>query len=307
MTELIVSIDWLAERLRDEDGAPRADPPVRVVDVRDAWEYDGMGHLPGAINVPFDEFRSADRPDDGGDGRDEGGDGNDGIDQGDDEATDSDGDRSDRGDVGHLPGAEAFADLLSEAGLTREDTIVAYDDTNGVFAARFLVTALVYGFEDVHLLDGDLSAWRQSHAISNEAVALEPTEVDPVRVEGEAPPLVDAETVRDAIESGDAVLLDTRDQSEYDEGHLPGAVRFDWQEAVDPETRGVKPRAELESLFAERGITPDRRVLLYCNTARRLSHTYVVLRWLGYEDVGIYEGSLTEWREIGGEIVSGRD
>jgi len=28
------------------------------VDVRDAWEYDGIGHVPSAVNVPFDEFRS---------------------------------------------------------------------------------------------------------------------------------------------------------------------------------------------------------------------------------------------------------
>ncbi|WP_248515106.1 sulfurtransferase [Salinarchaeum laminariae] len=280
MTELLVSTDWLADRILDEEGAPRSDAPVRVVDVRDAWEYDGMGHLPTAINLPFDEFRGAAGPGNG-------------------------------DDVGHLPGAEAFAELLGSHGLTREDTIVAYDDTNGVFAARFLVTALVYGFEDVHLLDGDLSAWRQSYPTNSESVRLPETDVEPIRVEGDASPLVDAEDVRAAIDDGagpdtdaHAVLLDTRDQSEYDAGHIPGAVRFDWQEAVDPQTRGVKPREELAAAFAERGITPDKRVLLYCNTSRRLSHTYVVLRWLGFDDVGIYEGSLAEWREIGGELVS---
>jgi len=298
MTDLVVSIDWLAERILGEDGAPAEDPPVRVVDVRDAWEYDGMGHLPTAINVQFDAFRSEPGSEDGVDGG--GGDGSD--------ASDVD------GDVGHLPGAEVFADLMGQHGLTREDTIVAYDDTNGVFAARFLVTALVYGFDDVHLLDGDLSAWRQQHPISNESIELPPTEVEPIRVDGANSPLVDADDVRAAIDGSagpepdaEAVLLDTRDQFEFDEGHIPGAVRFDWQEAVDSETRGVKSRETLEGLFAERGVTPDKRVLLYCNTARRLSHTYVVLRWLGFEDVGIYEGSLTEWREIGGELVSNEE
>jgi len=40
-------------------------------------------------------------------------------------------------------------------------------------------------------------------------------------------------------------------------------------------------------------------VVLYCNTARRISHTFVVLRWLGYPNVAFYEGSLTEWTERG--------
>jgi thiosulfate/3-mercaptopyruvate sulfurtransferase len=46
------------------------------------------------------------------------------------------------------------------------------------------------------------------------------------------------------------------------------------------------------------------RVLLYCNTARRISHTYVVLRHLGYTDVMFYEGSLTEWEARGGPLES---
>ncbi|WP_426961939.1 sulfurtransferase [Haloparvum alkalitolerans] len=261
MDEIIVDASWLAGRLDD--------PDVRVVDVRDAWEYDALGHVPGAVNVPFDAFRS-------------------------------DGDA----DAGHLPGAEAFADLLGEAGLSRDRTLVAYDDTNGVFAARFLVTALVYGYDDVRLLNGDFSSWKREHEVSDEAASPDPVAVEPERVTGRDSPLVDAERVRAAV-AGDGVLVDTRDREEYEAGHLPGAVRFDWTEAVDPETRGVRDRETLRELFAERGVTPDHPVILYCNTARRLSHTYVVLRWLGFRDVGIYEGSLTEWRARDGDLVTG--
>ena len=47
--------------------------------------------------------------------------------------------------------------------------------------------------------------------------------------------------------------------------------------------------------------------MLYCNTARRISHTYVVLRHLGYGDVAFYEGSLTEWEEAGKDLVTGTE
>jgi len=276
MDEIIVDASALAARLED--------PDVHAVDVREEWEYDAMGHVPGAVNVPFETFRS----------------------EGD-------------ADVGHLPGDETFADVMGEAGLSRSDTLVAYDDTNCVFAARFLVTALVYDFTDVHLLNGDFSAWQREHAVDSDPVDLPETDVGPRRLPNEETPLVDADYVREKIEAsdagdaddaattGDAAFVDTRDADEYATGHLPGAVRFDWQEAVDPATRGVKPKTEIRELFAERGITPDDTVILYCNTARRLSHTYVALRWPGFEDVAIYEGSLTEWREIGGELVSAEE
>ncbi|MFB6234816.1 MAG: sulfurtransferase [Halopenitus sp.] len=267
MDELIVDASALAAQLDD--------PGVHAVDVREEWEFDAMGHVPGAVNVPFETYR----------------------DEGD-------------ADVGHLPGAERFAEVIGEAGLTRSDTLVAYDDTNGVFAARFLVTALVYGFENVHLLNGDFSAWQREHAVGSDPVDLPETDVDPRRLPNEQTPIVDADYVREKIEAaragkaGSVALVDTRDADEYGAGHLPGAVRFDWQEAVDPETRGVKSKVEIRELFAERGITPDDTVILYCNTARRLSHTYVALRWAGFANVAIYEGSLTEWREIGGELVT---
>jgi thiosulfate/3-mercaptopyruvate sulfurtransferase len=262
MTEITVPIEWLADHLDD--------PSVRPVDVRDAWEYDALGHVPGAVNVPFEDFRDAEG-----------------------------------GDVGHLPGAEAFAERLGAAGLSRDDVLVAYDDTNGVFAARFLVTALVYGFENVHLLDGDLSAWKRDHPIESDPVSLEETTIETRRVEGADSPIVGYDEVVELLEDRerDVIFVDTRDADEYAAGHLPGAVRFDWTEAVDPETRGLRAKDDLRERFEERGITPDRPVVLYCNTARRLSHTYVALRWLGFEDVHIYEGSLTEWRERDGELV----
>jgi thiosulfate/3-mercaptopyruvate sulfurtransferase len=46
-------------------------------------------------------------------------------------------------------------------------------------------------------------------------------------------------------------------------------------------------------------------VVLYCNTARRISHTYLVLRHLGYERVDFFEGSLAEWRERDLPLVAG--
>ncbi|WP_306055043.1 sulfurtransferase [Natronococcus wangiae] len=258
---VVVSPDWLATRLED--------PNVRVVDVRDAWEYGGIGHVPGAVNVPFDSYR--------------------------DETAD---------DPGTLPGATAFGDLLGRAGVEPDDTIVAYDDTHGVFAARFFVTARAYGHADVRLLDGDFSAWSREHETSSDEPAVERTDYAAEPFSFAESPLVDRAAVEDALER-DAVLVDTRDPEEFADAHLPGAVRFDWRAVVDDETRRLKPAAELESLLADRGVTRDREVVLYCNTARRISHTYVVLRALGYDDVAFYEGSLTEWLANDGEVETG--
>ena len=266
MTDIVVSAGWLADRLGE----------VRVVDVRDAWEFDGIGHVPGAVNVPFDSFRAEEHA----------------------------AERGVESSTGMLPGVKAWEAVLSEAGIEPDDTLVAYDDTHGVFAARFLVTALAYGHDDVRLLDGDFSAWSRDHEVERGTPDVAETSYEAREPEPGSTPFVDYETVREAIEDGDVAVLDTREPWEWEEGHLPGAVQLDWREFVDDESRGLKSDEEIEAILADHGVTPDDRVLLYCNTARRISHTYVVLRQLGYEDVLFYEGSLTEWEARGGPLES---
>lgn len=267
MTNFVVTQGWLAEHRSD----------VRVVDVRDAWEFGGIGHIPGAVNVPFEAFRA------------------------DDHAA-SDDPESTTNDAGMLPGELVFERLLEDAGLSREDHLVAYDDHHGVFAARFLVTALLYGHSEAQLslLDGDFSAWQRSHETTSDAAEVTGSTYD-IRRPSETP-LIDSDGVSDAVADTGAVIVDTREQWEFEEGHIPGAVRLDWRRLVDDETRGLRDREELEQVLSNRGITPQRRVVLYCNTARRISHTYIVLRHLGYEDLAFYEGSLTQWKAMGRPI-----
>jgi thiosulfate/3-mercaptopyruvate sulfurtransferase len=262
MSERVVSSAWLGEH----EG-------VRIIDVREGWEYDGIGHIPGAVSIPFEEFRAEEH------------------------AAEGEG-------VGMLPGEEVFAGLFGEAGISREDHIVAYDDHHGVFAARALVTALLYGHppEQLHLLDGDFSAWQLERAVSSDSPTVEPVEYD-IQRPAETP-LVDSDAVAAAIDDDGTVIVDTREDWEYEEGHIPGAVRLDWRELVDDESRGLKSRAKMEAILKAQGIVPEKRIVLYCNTARRISHTYIVLTHLGYPDVGFYEGSLTEWESEGRPTVS---
>ena len=254
----VVSTDWLADHLED----------VRVVDVRDPWEYDGIGHIPDAVSVPFETFRSGERD----------------------------------GEGGMMPDAEDWADLLGEASVSADDALVAYDDTHGVFAARFLVTAFYFGHDDLHLLDGDYSGWIRNHEATTESPDVEAVEYELGARRDDK--FVDADAVSAATDDPDSVVVDTRDPEEFTKGHVPRAVNLNWKELVDAETRGLKPRDEIESALESKGVTREKRVVLYCNTARRISHTFIVLSWLGFPDVAFYEGSLTDWTARGRPIES---
>lgn len=256
MPPSIVSNEWLSTHLDD----------VVVVDVRREWEYDETPHIPGAVNIPYQEFR---------------------------DPTDD--------TAGKLPTADSLGRLLGGAGIDGSDDIVAYDDEFGVYASRFLVTAEVFGhdFGRLHLLDGDLTGWDRDYDTSMAVRSPTPTEYT-CALEGDSP-IVEASELEAALDT-DAVIVDTRDVIEYETVHLPGAVNLQWRTLVDEDARTLRPPDELLDVFAADGMPMERPVPLYCNTARRLSFCYLILRHLGHEDVAFYEGGIDTWAEYGGPV-----
>jgi sulfur-carrier protein adenylyltransferase/sulfurtransferase len=101
---------------------------------------------------------------------------------------------------------------------------------------------------------------------------------------------VDPKEVHDLVGNGNgAVIVDVREQHEFDESHLPGAVHV--------------PRGHLESRIE--GSAPDKaqRVILYCASGNRsalAAHTMHDL--LGYEDVASMRGGITLWKDRGYEV-----
>jgi sulfur-carrier protein adenylyltransferase/sulfurtransferase len=86
-----------------------------------------------------------------------------------------------------------------------------------------------------------------------------------------------------------AVIVDVREQHEFEESHLPGAAHV--------------PRGHLESRIE--GAAPDKaqRVVLYCASGNRsalAAHTMSEL--LGYQNVESMTGGITLWKDRGYEV-----
>jgi thiosulfate/3-mercaptopyruvate sulfurtransferase len=83
-------------------------------------------------------------------------------------------------------------------------------------------------------------------------------------------------------------------------GHIPGAVNLPWANAVRDDAT-FRPAAELEAVFAAKGITADRDIITYCRIGERSAHTWFVLHeLLGFGRVRNYDGSWTEWGSMVG-------
>jgi thiosulfate/3-mercaptopyruvate sulfurtransferase len=100
------------------------------------------------------------------------------------------------------------------------------------------------------------------------------------------------------------VILDVRTAAEFSgadkraqrAGHIPGAVNVDWSQAlVGGGDLRLRPADQLHTLYAAAGVTPDKEVILHCQSHQRSAHSYVVLKSLGYPRLRGYPGSWSEW------------
>jgi len=101
---------------------------------------------------------------------------------------------------------------------------------------------------------------------------------------------VDPKDVLELQQNGNgAVIVDVREQHEFEEAHLPGAVHV--------------PRGHLESRIEGAVSDRSKRVILYCASGQRsalAAHTMQEL--LGYDDVASMRGGITLWKDRGYEV-----
>jgi molybdopterin/thiamine biosynthesis adenylyltransferase/rhodanese-related sulfurtransferase len=96
---------------------------------------------------------------------------------------------------------------------------------------------------------------------------------------------IDPTAARDEIRDGDVVLLDTREQNEWDEVHVEGAT--------------LVPPAEVVERIDELAPDTSQRVLLYCASGNRSARAADTLRGLGYDNAASVAGGIQAWEAAG--------
>jgi thiosulfate/3-mercaptopyruvate sulfurtransferase len=208
--------------------------------------------------------------------------------------------------MGRLPDAAHLSRTFSALGLTPDTHVVAYDDEGGGRAARLIWTLDAIGHGHASLLNGGLNAWlKEDHPIEAMPATATPCNYEAHIVDT---PIARKDYILQHLNDQGMALLDSRSREEYTGerkfaergGRIPGAVNLDWHLTMDPNRNmRLKPESVLRDMLNERGVTPDKQVVTYCQTHHRSALTYFVLKLLGYPNIKGYPGSWSEWGNVG--------
>lgn len=212
--------------------------------------------------------------------------------------------------------AQQFSKLLSERGISRDDTVVLYGGNNNWFAAYAYWYFKLYGHKSVTLLDGGRKKWElDGRPLSTDSVSRKATSYradapdnsirafrDEVIVAIGVKNLVD---VRSPDEFSGKILAPAHLPQEQSQrpGHIPGAINVPWSRAAN-EDGTFKSDEELSALYAAAGLDGEKETIAYCRIGERSSHTWFVLsELLGHENVKNYDGSWTEYGSLVGAPI----
>jgi thiosulfate/3-mercaptopyruvate sulfurtransferase len=250
--------------------------PVVVIDVRtDVFTY-LKGHLPGAEYLNTETIRA-----------------------------------SEGGIPTRLLSGQQYSELFSRLGISLEQPVVVYSagETHNIDATFLAYLLAAFGHPKVFVLDGGYFKWElEQRPIARHYPRIPITRFPSAPFHPEIASLAD---VQRALQTRDAVLVDARPPDQFAgeagaqmrRGHIPGAINHYWQDDLTQAGFGHvwKTADELRAAYRAQGITPDKNIITYCNSATEASHVYFTLRYLlAYPKVRIYVGSWTEWAEQDG-------
>lgn len=254
------------------------DPGLVIADVRSDEHFDGQ-LIPGAVRLDWSQFRYNDL------GRDL---------------------------ASTFVGVQAAQEILGRHGITRDDRVVLYDsvERDGGATASYVFWVLdILGHEKMAILDRGIDAWKAAgHDLATQPREPSPLHYQALSAEVRPHLLIDGDFVYDRLGDPYYRIVDVRSEAEYRGekgtkgldgeplklGHIPTAVNIDYRSAwTDRESKKMRTYAGLQEVY--RGLDPSRGTIVYCNSGRRSSFSYFVLRLMGFEDVYTYEPSWKAW------------
>ncbi len=272
--QYLVETDWLAEHLNDNNirvldctafNRPYGSGGVRAESGRDSWAKE---HIPGSGHIDLVN------------------------------------DLSDKNASFRymMPPVDQFAKAMSGYGVGAGTRAVLYDSTTGSWATRVWWMLRAFGFDDACILNGGLHKWK----LEGRPVTTDPSTYSPAifHAKPRTGLIADKAEVLAALGQEPTCVLNALSQEQHlgaggasygRAGRIAGSVNVPARDLMDSVTHAYLPAEELAARFAQVGADSAARVITYCGGGIAASNDAFVLTLLGYENVAVYDASVSEW------------
>jgi thiosulfate/3-mercaptopyruvate sulfurtransferase len=259
----LVDINWLAKNLNSSS--------IRLIDMSDDTQFQRF-HIPGATHLPYAAINMHNKK-----------------------------------GVSLSVGKNKIIKVLGLLGIQAEHHVVIYDDMGGLHAGRLFWELEKIGHKNISILNGGLVKW----ILAGKKVSAKSQTIKAVQYKTDSKSgrnnTATLEEILNTTFNSKNILLDVRSKEEYSghprypkTGHIPKAKWWEWSQSVNFENafkmqKQTMLKKQLQQLGISKTNTP---ITLYCQSAHRAAQSYFTLRQLGFENVKVYDGSMSEYSKV---------
>jgi thiosulfate/3-mercaptopyruvate sulfurtransferase len=200
-----------------------------------------------------------------------------------------------------LPEIADIVATLGRAGIDGTKQVIAYDQNNGMWAARLWWLLQWLGHPATAVLDGGLDGW----IAEGQLLTAEEPEVNPATFVARQPTrTASAREIVEHLHDGALTVIDARAPERYRgdvepidpvPGHIPGAINRPYTTNLTAQGTfkpAVRLRAEFETLLKD---SSPANAIHQCGSGVTACHNVLAMAVAGLDGSRLYPGSWSEW------------
>lgn len=264
----LVSTDWVAKNLDKIKNPNQTD--IRLIDVSKKGYK--KGHIPGALHIKWGS-----------------------------EVFDPETDHM-------VLGLAEIERVLSKWGITPDTHIILYDGDGKLHhVARVYWTLKYWHINNVSIMDGSKPLWeKEKRPLTKDVPKINPRDIMVKYPPNTKIRAMYSPDIIHALATGKATIIDSRTEKFYNgevyslnkwvrSGHITGAINVPTMQNMNKD-KTYKSAAEMKNIYEAKGVSPDKKMIIYCDTGVLAAHSWFVLsELLGYKNVAVYDGSMREY------------
>ena len=201
-----------------------------------------------------------------------------------------------------MPDIKTFDKVMSLKGVGPDTHVILYSRANIQWATRVWWMLKSMGFNNASILNGGFDRWKnQNKNISTTPITYQENKFISIPQNGL---FCTKEEVLNSLTNNNisiinalrSTLHDGSEKVDYGRlGHIKNSINIPSLEMVDPDTNLYKSLEDLKIIFKNYNVLNKEKVIAYCGGGIAATNIAFVLTALGFNNITVYDASLSEW------------
>ena len=201
-----------------------------------------------------------------------------------------------------MPDHNTFDKIMSSKGIGQDTHVILYSRDNIQWATRVWWMLRSMGFNNASILNGGFDRWKyENKPITSDNINYQKNIFKSVPKKGY---FCTKEEVKQYITNNNISIINALRRSLHNgtfsvdygrPGHIKNSINIPSLDMVDEKTKLYKPLYELEEIFNKYKVLKKEKVIAYCGGGIAATNIAFILINLGYNNVAVYDASLSEW------------